>query len=592
MKKKGSDIIVDYLVEAGVPYGVGLCGHGIIGLMDSLYTHQDAIKTLTVRHEQSAGHIADVFFRVSHRPLATFSSCGPGSTNMVTPLATAFMDSSAFLAITGNAPTQQFNLNPFQETGRYYQGDYPSVIRPYVKRSFQATRVDMLPTAVRQAYNECVSGRPGPVNLDVPFNVFEETADVDPQHYEAFHAGLMQRSEADPSAVEKVLDMLCAAKRPLIVAGNGAMLSEAGEELLELAMFLNIPVHTSPMGKGIIDERNPVCIGATGRDGSYAANRAGAECDLLLALGTSFDDRATSAWVDGVTYDMRSTRLIQVDMDAREIGRTYPVELGVVADVKLFAKQLLAAAKARFGSEKPDYSDWNTQVSQWKELWDMSIQPLLESNADPIMPARLLNEIRKALPENGIFLTDVGIHHSWAVQFWKSYASQTMMQSWGFATMGFATAGILGAKLAAPERPAVAFVGDGCFLMTPQVLATAVEYHIPAVWVIINNHAFGSIRNLQNGYFKRELCTSFRDCKTGDLYNPDYAAVARAFGADGMRVEHPQDLAPALDAAIKNNRPCVIDVIVDRDINPLGTGSWQFQPYPPSKPNFLPSNKK
>ena len=588
MKKKGADIIVDYLAEARVPYAVGLCGHGIIGLMDSLYANQDTIKTMTVRHEQSAGHIADVYYRVKHSPIATFTSCGPGSTNMVTPLATAFMDSSAFLAITGNAPTQQFNKSPFQETGRYFQGDFPSVIRPYVKRSFQPQRVDMLPTAIRQAYNECITGRPGPVNLDVPFNVFQEEDEVEIQSFNNYVPNFMQRSQADPEAVEKVLDMLTTAKNPLIVAGNGAVLSESGQEILAFASFMGIPVHTSPMGKGIIDERNPICLGATGRNGTYAANQAGIHCDILLALGTSFDDRSTSGWIDGFTYDMKKNTLIQVDIDPRELGKTYPVDLGIVADIKLFMIQMQKAAKQKFERITPDYSEWNNRIKEWQRIWDLSVKPVLESNAYPISPGRLINEIRKALPENGIFLSDVGVHHNWAVQFWKAYESQTMMQSWGFATMGFATAGIIGAKLAAPERPAVAFVGDGSFLMTPQIVATAVEYHIPAVWVIINNHAFGSIRDLQNGYFKRELCTSFRDCQTGELYNPDYAKLARAFGADGVRVERPEDLAPALEAAIKNNRPCVIDVIVDRDIPPIGTGSWQFVPFAPPKPNFIP----
>lgn len=232
MKRKGADIIVDHLVEAEVPYAIGICGHGIIGLMDSLYANKDKITTMTVRHEQTAGHMADVFYRVGHKPLVTYSSCGPGSTNMVTPLATAFMDSSAFLAITGNAPTQQFNLNPFQETGRYFQGDYPSVIRSYVKRSFQATRADMLPTAVRLALNECTAGLPGPVNLDVPFNVFLEEAEDDSKDYPLVKRKLIQRSQADPEAVEKVLNILSKAERPLIVAGNGSILSEAGQEIL------------------------------------------------------------------------------------------------------------------------------------------------------------------------------------------------------------------------------------------------------------------------------------------------------------------------------------------------------------------------
>ncbi len=589
MKKKGADIIVDYLIEAKVPYAVGLCGHGIIGLMDSLYTNQDKIKTMTVRHEQAAGHIADAYYRVKHEPLVTFTSCGPGSTNMVTPLANAFMDSSAFLAITGNAPTQQFNRAPFQETGKYFQGDFPSVIRPYVKRSYQPTRVDMLPLAIRQAYNDCVSGRPGPVNLDVPFNVFQEEDDVTCERAQKFLPNLMQRSQADPAAVEKTLDMLSKAKKPLIAAGNGAILSESGPEILAFAEFMKMHVHTSPMGKGIIDERNPVCLGSTGRNGTYASNQAGKNCDLLIALGTSFDDRATSAWLEGVTYSMEKTQLVQVDIDAREIGKNYPFELGIVADVKLFMAQLLEAAKRRFSQNTPDYSDWNTEIKEWQRIWDVSVKPVLENDAVPISSGRLIHEIRKALPENGIFLSDVGVHHNWAVQFWKTYEPQTILQSWGFATMGFATAGAIGAKMAAPHRPVVAFVGDGSFMMTPQIIATAVEYNIPVVWAILNNCAFGSIRDLQVGYFdKRELCTSFRNCDTGDLYSPDYVKLAKSFGAEGIRVEKPEHLAEALNTAIKSNRPYVLDIDINREIHPIGTGSWHFPPYNPPRPNYVP----
>ena len=589
LKKKGADIIVDYLVEAKVPYAVGLCGHGIIGLMDALYANQDKIKTMTVRHEQAAGHIADAYYRVRHEPLVTFTSCGPGSTNMVTPLANAFMDSSAFLAITGNAPTQQFNRAPFQETGRYFQGDYPSVIRSYVKRSYQAMRVDMLPLAIRQAWNDCVSGTPGPVNLDVPFNVFQEEDDVTPEHPQGFLPNLMQRTQADPEAVERVLDLLERSRKPLIAAGNGAILSEAGPEILAFAEFMNMRVHTSPMGKGIIDERNPICLGATGRNATYASNQAGRSCDLLIALGTSFDDRSTSAWVEGVTYTMNSTKLVQVDIDPREIGKNYPIELGIVADAKLFMTQLLEAAKRRFSARVPDWSEWNEQIAEWQRVWDLSIKPVLENDVTPISTGRVVHEIRRTLPENGIFLCDVGLHHNWAVQFWKSYEPQTMLQSWGFATMGFATSGAIGAKMAAPHRPVVAFVGDGSFMMTPQILATAVEYHIPAVWVVLNDYAFSSIRGLQVGYFdKREICTTFRDIKSGELYSPDYAALARSFGAEGTKVEKPEQLAGALEAALKGGRPHVLDVQINRDVHPIGTGTWHFLPYPPPKPNFVP----
>jgi acetolactate synthase-1/2/3 large subunit len=589
---KGADIIAEYLVKEKVPYAVGVCGHGIIGLLDAFYERSDKIKTISVRHEQAAGYMADAYFRVKHSPIVTFSSCGPGSTNLVTPLAGAMMDSSALLAITGNVTTTQFNRGPFQETGRYFQGDYPSVIRSYVKRSFQPTRVDMVPLAVRQAFKETTAGRPGPVNLDVPFNVFQEEADVGLEEPAGYHWNMEPRSQGDPAAIKKALQLLAKAKRPLIVAGYGSILSEAGKEILEFAGFMNIPVHTSPMGKGIIDETHPLCLGSTGRNGPYAANEAGKKCDVLLALGTSFDDRATSAWLEGYTYSMATTKLIHVDIDPREIGRNYPFELGIVGDVKMVALQLLSMAKEMFSVQKPHYDEWNGMIKEWKQVWKNFKEPFFHSDAVPIRPDRLIAEIRKALPKNGIFLTDVGVHHNWVVQFWDTYEPQTILQSWGFAAMGFATCGILGAKLAAPDRPVVSLSGDGSFMMCPHILATAVEYSIPAVWVIFNNHAYGSIRDLQYGFFGgREIATSFIRHDTGELYNPDFVKLADAFGVKSSKVERPQDLSGALEHAIKANQPYLVEVIVDREVKPVGTGSWVLPPFKHPEPNFKPAVK-
>jgi len=589
VKMKGADIITDYLIKEKVPYAVGVCGHGIVGLLDSLYERSDKIKTISVRHEQAAGYIADAYFRVKHEPIATFTSCGPGSTNLVTPLAGAYMDSSAFLAISGNVPTSQFNRGPFQETGRYFQGDFPSVIRPYVKRSFQPTRVEMVPLAVRQAYKELTNGKPGPVNLDVPFNVFQEEAEVNLDEPANYRWNEKQRSQGDPEALESALQMLAKAEKPLIVAGYGAVLSEAGQEILDFAKFMNIPVHTSPMGKGIIDETHQLCLGATGRNGAYAANEAGKRCDVLLALGTSFDDRSTSAWLEGYTYSMEKTKLIHVDIDPREIGRNYPFALGIVGDVKLVVKQLSLMAKNVFSVEKPNYQAWHGQINEWQQIWQEYKEPLLNSDAEPIRPERIIGDIRKVLPRNGIFLSDVGVHHNWVVQYWDTYETQTILQAWGFAAMGFATCGVLGAKLAAPERPVVALCGDGSFMMTPHILATAVEYNIPAVWVIFNNFAYGSIRDLQLGYFGgRELVTSFVKEQTGEMYNPDFVRLANAFGVEANKVIRPQDLAGAVEYALKLNQPYVIEVIVDRDIKPVGTGSWVLPPFRHPEPNFKP----
>ena len=253
-KMRGADIIAEYLVKEKVPYLFGLCGHGDIGMLDGFYDRQDKIKVMTVRHEQAAGHMADAYFRVAHRPVATITSCGPGSTNLPTALASAMMDSSAFLAITGNVPTSQFNRAPFQETGRHFQAEFPNVIRPYVKKSFQPTRVEMIPLAMRQAFKTMLTGRTGPVNIDVPLNCFAEEAEVEVPEPDLWRAGITSRSAGNPGVVEKALHLLLTTDKPCILAGNGAMISDAGPELRKLVDLLNIPVATTANGKGIIPE--------------------------------------------------------------------------------------------------------------------------------------------------------------------------------------------------------------------------------------------------------------------------------------------------------------------------------------------------
>ncbi|HSL51395.1 MAG TPA: thiamine pyrophosphate-binding protein [Candidatus Deferrimicrobiaceae bacterium] len=582
----GGEIIVEYLAREKVPYVFGLCGHGNVGLLDALYDRTDAIKTISTRHEQTAGHMADAYFRVAHRPVATLTSCGPGSANLPIALACAFMDSSALLAITANIPTSQFNRAAFQETYRHFQADFPSVIRPYVKRSWQPTRTDMLPTALRQAFATMLGGRPGPVNLDVPFNVFKEPAEVDVPEPGAWRAGISSRSGGDPGAIQRVAELLRKARRPLIYVGHGVTLSEAGDELTAFARRERIPVIFSPNGFGSLDMTDPLALGFVGRNGVYGANEAARTCDVLLALGVRFDDRSSSSWIPGYSFNIPPTRLIHVDIDGEEIGRNYPVHLGIVGDVRTVLRQLLAATEAP-GPEAVARDAWLADIAKWRAQWEEFVRPHETSEAEPIHPQRVVQALRAVMPDDGIILPDVGVHHNWVVQFWRARRPQTLLNSWGFGAMGFGVCGVLGAKLAAPDRPCVTVCGDGGFMMRPDVLCTAVEYDIPAVWVVWNNFAYGGIRDIQLGMFaKREIATSFVREKDGRLVNPDFVALARACGADGIRVERPRDLAGAIEHAIKAHAPFVLDVHVDRDIRPPGVGTWELPPLPYGEPAF------
>lgn len=581
---KGAEYIADFLIQQRVPYIFGVCGHGILGLLDGLFDRQDEIRAISVHHESAAGFMAEAYFRITQKPAATYTSCGPGSANLILAIAAAFADSSAMLNITGNVPTQQWNRGPFQETGRYFQGDFVNVLRPYVKRSFQPTRADMLPLALRQAFALMTNGRPGPVNIDIPLNVFVELVDeTAAQRDNQWPPAEYTRPAADPAAVDEALRLLQGAQRPVIVAGHGVELSGAEPELLMLAEVFHIPVVTTPFGKGVIDPRNSLSLGSTGRNGSYPANAACRNADVILALGTRFDDRATSAWLPGFTYNIPPTKLIHVDIDAAEIGRNFRPEIGVIADAKLFLQQLLAVARP----SSHGHDAWLERIAGWRKRWKGATEAPRSSDAVPIRPERAIADLRKVVPLHGIVLSDVGIHHNWLVAEFEALKPRTFLQTWGFASMGFAVSGSIGAKLAAPDRPVVAVAGDGSFMMNSTAVLTAVEYDIPVVWLIWNNFGYCSIRDQQRGYFgkDRELAVSFTDAK-GNLFSADYAMMARSMGAAGQTVEKPADLAPQLEAAIASEKPTVLDVRIDREVRPLATGSWDLPPIPHPMPNF------
>ena len=610
--KSGAAVISEYLIDEGVPYVFTLCGHGNVGMLDALFDRQREISVVSVHHEAAAGFMADAYFRVAKRPVATLTSCGPGSTNLPIALANALMDSSAFLAITGNVPSVQFNRGAFQETGYHFQADFPSVVRPYVKRSFQATRVEQLPAALRQSFATMTSGAPGPVHLDVPLDVFVEELGADAMG-ELWHPSLSPRTAASAEDLSAVVAALGAASRPLVLVGRAVEATGAAPVLAEIVDDLGIPVAWTPDGKGCADPRLGTSLGETGRNGTTAANRAAASADLIVALGASFDDRAASSWLPGVSFAIPPGRLIHVALDPRELGRNYPPAIGIVADPVSFLCQLRDALRSgtvadlvQDGSGRPGiggdasgstsgsrsrvsamarlraaWEPWRRQVAAWKAEWEDLISSSGDLDVRPIRPVRLLSELRGALPDEGILVCDVGLHHNWVVQRWPAYRPGSLVHSWGFGAMGFGVAGAVGAKLAAPTRPVVSLVGDGCFLMGPGPVATAVEYGIPVVWVIWNNGGFLSIRDIQRGYFgeDRTIATEFLDPK-GEPYSADYAAMARAMGAGATTVEDPSEVGDAISTAISAGQPWVVDVAVARDEAPLPSGSWDLPPLP------------
>jgi acetolactate synthase-1/2/3 large subunit len=371
----------------------------------------------------------------------------------------------------------------------------------------------------------------------------------------------------------------------VLFIGHGVTLSEAARELTAFARRTGIPVVSSPNGMGCLDMNDTLSLGFIGRNGAYPANEAGRHADLVLAIGARFDDRSSSSWIPGYSWNFPQTRLIHVDVDPGEIGRNYPPTLGLVADARTFLAQLLAELERQPGAGAQRLAEWHKSIAAWTKEWDAYTRPNFDVYSSPLRPERVVADVGAVLPADAIISLDSGVHHNWFMQFWKARRPQTMLNAWGFSAMGFGVSGILGAKLAAPDRPCVAIVGDGGFTMTPHVLCTAVEYNIPAVWVVWNNFAWGAIRDIQYGLFGgREIGTGFYQ---GELpYNPDFAALARAHGVDAVTIKSGEDFKGALEHAVKSNKPWLLDVHVDANIRPPATGTWALPPTPHKEPVF------
>jgi acetolactate synthase-1/2/3 large subunit len=399
------------------------------------------------------------------------------------------------------------------------------------------------------------------------------------------------------------VDLLLPAQRPVIVIGQGAAdglscaentdmsVGRLAADLSALCAEAGIPVISSPAGKDL--GTGELYLGPAGRNGTLQANRAARNADVILALGTRFDDRSSSSWLPGYTYAIPPTRLVHVHGDAAEIGRNYPVTLGIAATVGVVVAQLLGELRARRTAGDPlarpqvsARARWRSTVAGWTAEWERHVAPSRALDTAPMHPARALAVLRAALPGDAIVACDVGAHHNWIVQEWRPSGPGTLLQSWGFAAMGFGVAGAIGAKLAAPDRVVASVVGDGGFLMLPSVIATAVEYAVPCTWVVWNNGGYMSIRDQQQAFFGHEWATSFRHVASEEPYVCDFAAMARAMGADGIRAETPADLGAALKAAQDSGRPTVIDVPVDAEVPQPAVATWELPPLSPPRPAF------
>jgi acetolactate synthase I/II/III large subunit len=565
----GAEAVVHCLEAQGIEYVFGLCGHTNLAVLEALAN--SSIRFVGVRHEQVAAHAADGYFRVTHKPAAVLTTIGPGLANTLTGLGDASLDSAAMIVISGDVPTYFTGLDAFQELNQHGEAQQTEMYRPIVKRAWRVPHRSVLVEYMARAFNHATTGRPGPVLVDVPMDLFSEPA------VEAIPTMMERRPSSsrvlgDPVQVTRALEMLLAAERPVIYAGGGAINSEAQKEITRLAEHLGIPVVTSLSGLGAISGAHPLWGGYTATVGLPFGHQLVHSADVIFVLGCQLNEMETSSWSREIAFQVPPTRLIQVDIETAAIGKSYPVAVGIQGDIRAVLNQMLAQLDEGTSKREWAHSTRIADLTKAKEIWSTEVSQVASRNDRPISVERLLRDIRAALPQNGIFLTDVGIRHQVAQQF-PIYEPMTLYLASGWGTMGGAVAAALGAKLGRPDRPVVAEVGDGAFGAVLSAVVTAVEYAVPITWVVMNNFGYSSINVYQAKHDLGELGTSFRSVE-GKPYNPDFVRFAEACGARGRRIEDPADLAPALKEAINSGKPYVLDVLTEHAPRTRASGYW------------------
>ncbi|MGH8289596.1 MAG: thiamine pyrophosphate-binding protein [Steroidobacteraceae bacterium] len=555
-----ADAIAKWFEIAGFRHYFGYAGGSVWPLLDALI-ETPQIEAIQAKHESHAVHMADLYTRVSGTIAPVIVNKGPGLLNAVGACASAMHDSCPLLIIAGGPATHFLGKAGMQEIFYHGSEDASSVFKPVTKATWMVVRPDTTIDLLNFALKTAVSGRPGPVFLQVPFDI--QLSGVEGEiEAPAVRLPIAGASRAGLDEVRAVVDLLAQAQRPLLLAGGGIVRSKCAPALRSFAEAHSIPVVTTMPAKGILSEDHPLSLGTVGRSGFECAARASREADLIIAIGARFSDNNTANWRRGSIYDIPKTKIVQIDVDYSEVGRNYAVALGIVGDAKCFLEDLLKAA-AEFSRGWPE---WLARVQGYRQDWERELVNIQTSATRPIHPARLVHEVGKALPADGRVFIDIGDVTQYAEAYMKIRTPGSWQISPGMAEMGWAASGILGA-VAADRRGAIALVGDGAFNMVCQVVATAVEYDLPAVWVILNNYGLGIERKgMEKAYKRSHPWCHFRRKDTHQPYNPDYVGLARAFGAEAARIEDPDELQPALQRALASRRPWVLDVPTDDSV--------------------------
>jgi acetolactate synthase-1/2/3 large subunit len=557
--------LTDYLEQLGVEVVFGLCGHTVIGLLDAL--GKSRIRFISTRHEQTAAHAADGYARASGKPGVLMTHLGPGLTNAATGVANAALDSIPMVVISGDVQSYYYGRHPHQEVNLHQDADQFQIFRPFCKRVYRVDRAEDLPRIMERAFHLCQTGRPGPVLVDVPMDVF--SADLPVGAFAKLPAK-MTRPSLDPDTAASIVDMLARAERPVIYVGGGVLSSRATAELAALAEALEVPVAHTLMGKGCLRETHPLLLGQTGFWGTPIANDTCRQADVILAVGTRLAEANSSSWDPRFTFAIPPTRLVHIDADPAEIGRNYPTELGVVADARLALGVLAQAAKGKPHRSRGRLRD---EIAKGRRAFAANWDDQWSSDQFPMRPERILKELRRAVPDDGFIVTDVGWNKNGVAQQFPITVPGTYVTPSGLATMGFGPAAVLGVKMACPDRAAIALVGDGGFSANPSVVATAMEANLPVIWLVMDNMAFGTIAGLEAMHYGWSFgCLFERD---GQPYRVDYAAMARSFGARGVMINAADELGPALDEALASDLPTVIQAPMENAPTPT-PGHWDI----------------
>ena len=534
MQLNGAEIVIECLKEQGVDTVFGYPGGAILNVYDELYKHRDEIRHILTSHEQGAAHAADGYARATGKVGVCLATSGPGATNLVTGIATAYMDSIPVVAITCNVGVPLLGKDSFQEI------DIAGVTMPITKYSFIVKDVNQLADTIRKAFRIAKMGRPGPVLIDIPKDVTAKKAE-----YEKENPGVYNRefTHIDEKEVAAAAEMIQASEKPFIFVGGGAILSGASKELKEFVEKTDAPVTDSLMGKGAFPGTDPRYTGMLGMHGTKASNYGVSECDLLVVVGARFSDRVTG---NTATF-AKNAKILQIDIDPAEMNKNIIIDQGVVGDIKAVLRKLNEVLPQQ------DHAEWMKKIQDYKEKYP------LKYHEGVLTGPFVVEEIYRQTKGDAIITTEVGQHQMWAAQYFKYTKPRTLLTSGGLGTMGYGLGAAIGAKTGCPDKTVINVAGDGCFRMNMNELATAVRHEVPGIEVVINNHVLGMVRQWQDLFYdERYSATVLRDAV-------DYVKLAEAMGAEGMRATTQEEFREAFAKALASGRPVLIDCMIDCD---------------------------